>query len=129
MRLWLSVILCVYSVALSVMRKFIRFGLWDKDKEISQIFSHNEPTGTFEKDVSVYEAVYDSQQKEIWRILVPIHVTEKFFDDLHSHLIYSTEPIFLLSGTVVGYGTDGEPLLKNITELKQLDITNLIRKP
>ena len=107
---------------------FIRFGDWPKD-ERSNIWY--QPEGSKEDGVSVYEAgIYngsDSYFKGKLEILGPHH-SAQFVGTLDSFIKeFASGGIsaYLVSGNVVGVGSDGEPLLRNVKKIKKLQCSDL----
>jgi hypothetical protein len=82
----------------------------------SKIYAHGEPIGE-EIGVSTYECVPVNGE---YRILIPKKPTHNTFDDLHYFLAYFTGNKYLIFGTEMGTGSDGEPLLKDVTIIKKL---------
>jgi len=102
---------------------YIRFGEIPKN-ERSSIFTHlTDPPSQigYELGVSAWRAI---NENSIWTPVYPSKPTTFTYTDFSSFFhtnnrAFSTK-IFLISGTVVGYGSCGEPLLKHITIIKQL---------
>lgn len=93
-------------------RKFIRFGDPPADGK-STIYRNGEIAEGREDGVSVYEAVVIDGKL---RILVP---------SLKTSAIVSLEwvlcrPMYEVTGTICGYGSDGEPLLKDCAIINDL---------
>lgn len=95
-------------------RVFLRFGTWHASES-----SRNYATGAIEAGVSVYEA---TAKGEIFTISTT-NLTHQGEDDLRYRLRKrpEDEPIFLVTGDEVGTGGDGEPLLRRVKIVRQLD--------
>ncbi len=95
-------------------KQFIRFGGIPENGK-SGIYNGDLGKVGEEKGVSVYEAIMiDGKLK----LILP---------KIKSSTIVSLEwvhdrPVYLVSGDMCGYGSDGEPLLRNCQILKQIDI-------
>lgn len=63
--------------------------------------------------VSVYDAV---QMDGEWRIVVPKKMT---YSTCVSLSAYVDKEFYLVCGDLVGYGSDGEPLIKNVKILNK----------
>ena len=63
--------------------------------------------------VSVYDAVCIDGE---WRIVLPKKMTYSTCVSLSS---YVDKEFMLVDGDLVGYGSDGEPLIKNVKEIKK----------
>lgn len=98
---------------------FIRYGRW-RDEERSQNFlaSKEEGQEVWENGVSVYNATLDVEHGH-WEI--DLDVNENTINGTLSSLFYGTKKIYLVTGKQIGEGSDGEPLLKNVKLLKELD--------
>lgn len=96
---------------------YIRFGLIPKDDR-STIKSHGEVIGK-EIGVSVWECEI---KKDKYHMVFPKNPTEHTADDFDymMNLYTENDDIFLVTGTEVGKGSDGEPLLRNIKVIRQL---------
>lgn len=74
-----------------------------------------------EQGVSVWECI---ECNGVYRLLVPNPCNANAMGDIDSYLLrshyYTSKPVFEVEGTVVGTGSDGEPLLSNITMIKKL---------
>ena len=85
---------------------FIRFGdLPDKSK--------NHLTGKFEAGVSVYEGI---ERNGVFNVIIP-SLTGSVCVSLSGCI---TRTAYEVSGTIIGYGSDGEPLLSNCKKVKIL---------
>lgn len=74
-----------------------------------------------ETGVSVWEAV---ELDGKYRILIPNPCNANAMGDLESDFLrshyYISRPVFEVEGDVIGTGSDGEPLLANIRNIKKL---------
>lgn len=74
-----------------------------------------------EKGVSVWEAV---ELNNKYRILIPNPCNANAMGDLDSDFLrshyYISRPVFEVEGDVIGRGSDGEPLLTKIRNIKKL---------
>jgi len=122
---------------------FIRFGQWRSSEQ-----SYNYQTETWEKGVSVFRVKGDSPQPspswdEKSRRLVP---TARWVLDLNGMALNETykgpqtkatlwgvadnvmhhgSPIFLLRADLVGTGGDKEPVVRNLTKIKELTLDDV----
>ena len=92
---------------------YIRFGLISRNEE-SAIYHGREFLG-LEKGVSVFEAIKEGDKIQI---LVPSLKDSA----LGSLAICLDRKARIVTGDLVGTGSDGEPLLKNVTIIKELGI-------
>lgn len=97
------------------MRYFIRFGEIPEN-ERSGIYHISEKIGE-EIGVSVFDATCIDDE---WRIVLPLNITEPLIIDLQNFGIYSRPIKYLVTGDVVGKGTIGEPLIRNVKVIKNL---------
>ena len=97
------------------MRYFIRFGEIPEN-ERSGIYHVSEKIGE-EIGVSVFDATCIDDE---WRIVLPLNITEPLIIDLQNFGIYSRPIKYLVTGDVVGKGTIGEPLIRNVKVIKNL---------
>lgn len=51
-------------------------------------------------------------------VLIPLN--QKAFTDFQGEYTYSNMPMYVIEGDCIGKGSDGEPLLANITSCKEL---------
>lgn len=76
----------------------------------------------YEKGVSCWRALKDGDK---WTICFPSEPTKYTLTDFEAilHRGYRSygKPILLITGDEVGKGSDGEPLLKNVKVIKELD--------
>lgn len=74
-----------------------------------------------ELGVSVWEAV---ELDGKFRILIPNPCNEAAMTDIYDSFLksdwYRSVPVYELEGDVVGVGSDGEPLLRNIKNVRKL---------
>lgn len=99
---------------------FIRFGEIPENERSTEYIGSGDgqiPNKILD-GVSVYECILDKDN--IPRIIVP-RLTKTTMDTLYGMMCYNTKNIYLVSGDIVGVGTDGEPLLKNIKIVRKLD--------
>ena len=95
---------------------YIRFGDIPNNEQ-SKIYNGENEIGV-ENGVSVYPAFINGDNI-ILGLTLPITKTTLY---TQQHLLeYDTRPCYLVSGDYVGNGTDGEPLIKNISIIKKLD--------
>lgn len=98
------------------MKYYVRFGDIP-DNEESDIWAGDEIIGK-EKGVSVYPAYIDENYNIILGITFPITRTTLY--TLQQIIEYDTRPCYLVTGDVVGNGSDNEPLLKNVKLMKEI---------
>lgn len=91
---------------------FIRFGDVPEDEK-----SYNYRDGFHENGVSVYNALFYPDGK--YEIL-PENDIQVF-----GSISFSSRPVFRVWGDVVGTGSDGEPLLRNIYRKQSIDTTKV----
>ena len=101
---------------------FIRFGEIPAD-ERSRIHRNGELIVGIECGVSVYDAV---KIRGEWKAVLPNPCTECTVDTMHGILLSnvnneSTKKAYIVTGDIVGYGSDGEPLIRNIRVVEELD--------
>ena len=95
---------------------YIRFGNIPSNEK-SKIYHGEEEIGD-ENGVSVYPA-FELNGNIVLGLTLPITKTTLY---TQQHLLeYDNRPCYLVSGDYVGNGTDGEPLIKNISVIKRLD--------
>jgi hypothetical protein len=98
---------------------YIRFGKIPSNNK-SKIYRGDALIGE-ENGVSVWECL---EYNGTYRLLVPNPCNANAMADIDSDLLkshyYLPKPVFEVEGTVVGIGSDGEPLLGNITMIKKL---------
>ena len=95
---------------------YIRFGDVQSN-ETSKIYRGEVEIGE-ENGVSVYPA-FEVNGNIVLGLTLPITKTTLY---TQQHLLeYDNRPCYLVSGDYVGKGTDGEPLIRNITIIKRLD--------
>lgn len=108
---------------------YLRVGDWHPS-ETSRIYSNGGDVllGT-ENGVSVYPVIYKNNK---FTFLVD---NESLSADLHMLFMsidgdWNNKPAYILDGDVIGYGMDNEPLLKNITIIKDVtkDLSHFIKK-
>lgn len=114
---------CDQRYDISRRRMFIRFGDIPKD-ECSSIHYRSYYCGK-EKGVSVYDCT--TVDSGTFQIVLPMPFLEGAINTLTDLLFYSgkDKKVYLVTGDVVGYGHDNEPLIKNVKIVK--DITEEFR--
>ena len=101
---------------------FIRFGEIPPD-QLSTIHYRGYEVGK-EPGVSVYDCFNDNDK---YQIVLPCPCGQGTITSLEGLMFYSKDKnIYLVTGDVVGYGTDGEPCITNVQVLE--DITEKFRK-
>ena len=99
---------------------FYRFGDIPED-ECSSIWNNNDEVIGKEKGVSVYEA--HKNINGTYSPVIPFPTNEKAFNDFIYHIEYFTGNKYLVTGDLLEEtGTDGEPLIKNVKILKELQL-------
>lgn len=99
---------------------FYRFGDIPED-ECSSIWNNNDEVIGKEKGVSVYEA--HKNINGTYSPVIPFPTNEKAFNDFIHHVAYFTGNKYLVTGNLLDEtGTDGEPLIKNVKILKELQL-------
>ena len=103
-------------------RYYIRFGKIPPT-ERSRVYGGGEVVGE-EVGVSCYDAAYIDGK---WRIVYPNPCKETTVDTLHGLILgccgvnkFEDNDAFLITGDRVGYGSDGEPLVRNITVIANI---------
>ncbi len=97
---------------------FYRFGDIPED-EFSSIWNNNDEVIGKEKGVSVYEA--HKNINGTFSPVIPFPTNEKAFNDFIYHIEYFTGNKYLVTGDLLDEtGTNGEPLIKNVKILKEL---------
>ena len=95
---------------------YVRFGDIPSNEK-SKIYRGEEEIGE-ENGVSVYPA-FELNGNIVLGLTLPITRTTLY---TQQHLLeYDNRPCYLVSGDYVGSGTDGEPLIRNISIIKRLD--------
>ena len=95
---------------------YVRFGDIPSNEK-SKIYRGEEEIGD-ENGVSVYPA-FELNGNIVLGLTLPITKTTLY---TQQHLLeYDNRSCYLVSGDYVGKGTDGEPLIKNISVIKRLD--------
>ena len=94
---------------------YVRFGDIPSNEK-SKIYRGEEEIG-YENGVSVYPA-FELNGNIVLGLTLPITMTTLY---TQQHLLeYDNRPCYLVSGDYVGKGTDGEPLIRNISIIKRL---------
>ena len=101
---------------------FIRFGEIPTDGR-SRIHRNGERVVGIECGVSVYDAV---KVRGKWSAVLPNPCTECTVDTMHGILLSNVrnadnKNVYIVTGDIVGYGSDGEPLIRNIEIVERLD--------
>ena len=95
---------------------YVRFGDIPSNEK-SKIYHGEDEIGD-ENGVSVYPA-FELNENIVLGLTLPITKTTLY---TQQHLLeYDNRSCYLVSGDYVGKGTDGEPLIKNISVIKRLD--------
>ena len=105
------------------MEKYIRIGEIPENGK-SGIYDRAQGAYTkSEEGVSVYDAAFIRGK---WHIVMPNPCTETTVDTIHGKLLHQCNKIFdhaevyLVDGELIGFGSDGEPLLKNANIIEKL---------
>lgn len=104
-------------------RYYIRFGDIPQCGRSGIYTSLTDPPSKigYEKGVSVWRAVREGDR---WTPVYPHKPTSTTRGDFEAHFMSENrgqrEKILLVTGTVVGYGSDGEPLLRSVSILRTL---------
>ena len=96
---------------------FIRYGKVPEDERSTIWFRGSESKGK-EDGVSVYEA--HETLDGTYAPVIPYPPNEDALDDYYHYLRYYTGEVYLVDGDVVGKGSDGEPLIRNVKIIKKL---------
>lgn len=94
---------------------YIRFGNLPP-KERSGIWKSDQLIG-YEDGVSVYDCCIDNGT---YKLVIPTPLNESSLYTLQGFTLYNKRKVYLLTGTEVGKGTDGEPIIKNIRIIKEI---------
>lgn len=94
-------------------KTYIRFGDIPSNERSSIHCGDSGKVGE-ETGVSVYDAVQIDNE---WRIVVPKKMT---YSTCVSLSAYVDKEFYLVQGDLVGYGSDGEPLIKNVKIVSKL---------
>lgn len=103
-------------------QRYIRFGEIPQD-ELSTIHHRGEAIGK-EIGTSVF---YSTEINGEYHIVLQNPITEQTFNTLHG-LYYAAigcfewKPTYVVEGDFIGLGSDGEPLIKNIKIVKEIQI-------
>lgn len=100
---------------------FIRFGDIPEN-EISVVYSGS-GDGQYLKGYEIGVSCYNAKKiKNTWFIVLP-HITKTTLNTLHSlYYNFDNRKSYLVKGKLVGYGSDGEPLLKNVKIIKEINL-------
>lgn len=102
--------------------QYVRVG-YIPENEKSTIFDRGNPIGE-EIGVSVY---YATEVNGEHHIVLQNPITEQTFNTLHG-LYYAAvgcfewKPTYVVEGDLIGFGSDGEPLIKNVKIIKEIEI-------
>lgn len=83
-----------------------RSGIWKSDELIG-----------YEDGVSVYECCIEN---DTHKLILPIPLSSSSLFTIQGFVLYDKRKVYLLTGTEVGKGTDGEPIIKNIRIIKEI---------
>ena len=100
----------------SINRYFIRFGEIPENCVSYSWNTEGEQTGV-ETGVSVYDASYIDGK---WHIVIPQPISEKGLNTLYGFLLYQKRNVFVVTGDVVGYGSDNEPVIENPVIIEEI---------
>lgn len=103
------------------MKEYIRFGEIP-DNERSGIYNNEGELIGRERGVSCYECICFNNQ---YRVLLPYRPTRHICVTLHNlyeQYFDGDINMYIVAGIVVGYGSDNEPLLRNVKVVKKLNI-------
>ena len=95
---------------------FIRFGELPEDGISHSWNTESMQTGT-EDGLSVYDATNVNGK---WQIVLPNPVSARGLNTLCALLLFQKRKVFILTGDIVGRGSDNEPLLKNATIVEDI---------
>ena len=100
------------------MKEYIRFGEIPDD-ECSGIYNNEGELIGRERGVSCYECICFNNQ---YRVLLPYRPTRYTCITLHNLYFGGDINMYIVTGIVVGYGSDNEPLLRNVRVVKKFNI-------
>lgn len=108
------------------MKSYIRFGKIPIDEK-SKIFYNGEYIVNEESGVSAFDLEYIDNRP---RIVLPIITTSSALNCIDGYLCgylngSLKEPIYEVTGDLVDYGSDNEPLLRNVKIIRELDPNEL----
>ena len=95
---------------------YIRFGEMPKDA-FSTIYNHGKEVGK-ENGISCYRVFIDEFGNI--SICLPLPMTRSRIDTFQGLIEYDDREAFLVTGDFTGYGSEGEPLLRNVRIAKEL---------
>ena len=101
--------------------KFIRFGEIPENERSMIHYAYGDTSKSHEDGVSVYPTFWDDSKK-LW-ILDCRNQRGECKDNASSHysrLSHNWTRAYLVTGDIIGRGTDLEPLLKNVKIIKEL---------
>lgn len=105
------------------MKKFLRVGKIPIDEK-SKIFYNGEYIVGEEAGVSCYELI---DYHGTLRLILPAKFTSFLVTDLQWSFTSGEDIWYIITGDEVGYGSDGEPLLRNIKILEEISINYFLR--
>lgn len=99
------------------MTMYVRFGAAPESG-----FSMNAETGVAEAGVSCYRAEWQSTDRDVICLIVPNN------ESATTAAMLEDRPLYLIKGTPAGIGSDGEPLLTDVTctPLDGVEIINYV---
>ena len=108
------------------MKSYIRFGKIPIDEK-SKVFYNGEYIIKEEMGVSVFDLEYIDSRP---RIVLPIIVTSSILNCIEGYVsdyINGSwkEPVYEVTGDLIGYGSDNEPLIKNVKIIRELQSDEL----
>lgn len=98
---------------------YIRFGKFPED-ERSVITWRRVKLGK-ENGVSVWDCCEIHGK---YRIVVPDKINENTMEDIQYFISNHNDEAYLVDGDLFGYGTDGEPVIRNVKIIKKLSKDN-----
>ena len=99
------------------METYLRFGEIPENEKSS--FYFNDDVVGEENGVSVYRAIEDADGT--LSVCIPIPITKTTLYTFQSIIQYENRKCYLVTGDVVGRGSDNEPLLKNVRIIREID--------
>lgn len=101
--------------------EFIRFG--DIPKDERSVIYKGSGDGKYLYGYEIGVSCYHASKIDGKYHIVLSHITKTTLNTLHSlYYCFEREKCFLVSGDLVGYGTDGEPLIKNVKILQTINL-------
>lgn len=83
-----------------------RSGIWKSDELIG-----------YEDGVSVYNCCVENN---IHKLILPTPLSSSSLFTIQGFILSDKRKVYLLTGTEVGKGTDGEPIIRNIRIIKEI---------